>query len=127
MLWALFSILAALTWSIVNIIDKYVLTKWVRRPIVPVMILGIIGLIASVIVYFIRGFSTLSLLNISWAFIAGFFYIIMTLLYFKAVKLEEISRIIPLFYLTPLFILILASVQLSFQFTSLLYSKLPHI
>jgi len=119
--WILFSILAALTWSIVNTVDKYVLTKWVRKPIVPVMILGVIGLIASIFVYFIYGFSELSYINILLALISGFFYILMSLFYFKAVKTEEISRVIPLFYLTPLFILIFASIFLREFFAPIKY------
>ncbi|MDP3014846.1 MAG: DMT family transporter [bacterium] len=119
--WILFSILAALTWAIVNTVDKYVLTKWVRKPIVPVMILGVIGLIASIFVYFIYGFSELSYVNILLAFISGIFYILMSLFYFKAVKIEEISRVIPLFYLAPLFILILASIFLGEVFPPIKY------
>lgn len=121
MSWILFSILAALTWAIVNTIDKYVFTKWIRKPIVPVMILGVIGLIASIIVYFIHSFSELSYINILLAFVSGFFYILMILFYFKAVKIEEISRVVPLFYLTPLFLLILASIFLGEFFAPIKY------
>ncbi len=119
--WILFSILAAFTWAIVNIVDKYVLTKWIRKPIVPVMIIGIIGLIASIIVYYTHGFSELSYINILLAFVSGVFYILMSFFYFKAVKIEEISRITPLFYLTPLFILILASIFLGEFFAPIKY------
>lgn len=113
--------MAALSWAIVNIVDKYILTKWVRQPIIPVIILGIVGLIASIIIYFLYGFSYLSYFNIFLAFIAGIFYILMSVFYFKAVKIEEISRISPLFYLSPLFILILAAIFLREVFTPLKY------
>jgi len=75
MSWILFSILAALTWAIVNTIDKYVLTKWIKKPIVPVMILGIIGLLASFLVFLFHGFSELSFPNIILSFVAGIFYV----------------------------------------------------
>lgn len=117
MSWITFSILAAFIWAIVNTVDKYVLTKWVRKPIVPIMILGIIGLIASLFIFLIHGFSYLSYLNITLAFIAGIFYILANTFYFKAAKLEEISRIVPLFSLTPIFVLILATVFLGEIFT----------
>ncbi len=103
MSWISFSVLAAFIWAIVNTVDKYVLTKWVRKPIVPIMILGIIGLIASLFIFLIHGFSYLSYLNITLAFIAGIFYILANTFYFKAAKLEEISRVVPLFNLTTLF------------------------
>jgi transporter family protein len=93
----------------------------VRQPIIPVIILGVVGLIASIIVYFIYGFSYLSCSNVFLAFVAGIFYILMSIFYFKAVKIEEISRVSPLFYLSPLFILILAAIFLGEVFTPLKY------
>jgi len=121
MLWVIFSILAGLTWAVVNIVDKYVLSKWVRKPIVPIMILGVVGLFASLFVYLFRGFSTLSCFNIILAFIAGIFYILCNVFYFKAAKIEEISRVIPLFYLAPFFILILAAIFLGEVFSPIKY------
>jgi transporter family protein len=111
-LWILFSVLAALTWAIVNIIDKYVLTKWVRAPIVPVIINGIIGLLAGLFILLFQGLSTLSYLNIALVFVAGIFYILSLFFYFRAAKIEEISRVIPLYQLSPLFVLIFAALFL---------------
>lgn len=121
MLWVILSILSALVWALVNVVDKYVLEKWIRKPIVPVMMLGIVGLIAALLVYFIRGYSPLSLFNIILALIAGAFYFLMNLSYFKAAQIEEISRVVPLFKLTPIFILILATIFLGEVFTPLRY------
>lgn len=121
MSWIIFSVSAALCWAVKNIVDKYVLTKWVKNPIVPVMILGMIGLIASLLVYIFHGYSDLSLFNIFLSFTAGITYILMAVFYFKAVKIEEISRIIPLFYLSPIFILFFAALFLGEVFTPLKY------
>lgn len=121
MSWIVFTILAALTWAIVNIIDKYVLTKWIRKPITPVIIFCIIGLVASFLVYLFHGFSELSFPNIALSFIAGNFYILTVIFYFKTVKTEEISRVVPLFYLTPLFVLIFAAIFLGEFLTPVKY------
>jgi len=121
MSWILFSILAVIVWAIVNTVDKYVLTKLVRKPVILLMILGIIGLIASFLVYLFHGFSYLSHFNIALAFAAGILYIIGVLFYFKAVKIEEISRVIPLLYLSPLFVSILAAIFLGEIFTPIKY------
>ncbi len=110
--WVLFSVLASLAWAIVNVVDKYILTKWVREPMVSTAVLIVVGLIAGVAIYFIRGFSELSYANILLVLISGVFYMAVNLLYFKAVKIEEISRVVPLWYLTPLFVLLLASILL---------------
>ncbi len=119
--WVLFSILAVIIWSVVNIVDKYVLTKWIEKPVIPTMILGVVGLAASFIVYLTQGFSELSFSNILLAFLAGLLYVLMSLLYYKSVQLEEISRITPLFHFTPIFILILASIFLGEIFTPIKY------
>ena len=112
MLWTLLSITVALIWAVVSIIDKYVLLKLVKNPLIPAMVLGVVGLLATVIIYLFQGFQPLSFFNIALAFLAGIFIALMWILYFKAVKMEEISRVIPLFYLTPLFVLILGAVFL---------------
>ncbi len=121
-MWIFFSILAALCWAIVNTIDKYVLTKWVRKPIVPVMILGVTGLVASICVILLHGLNPMFFQNITLAFIVGIFYVLMIVFYFKAVNIEEISRVIPLFYLSPLFVLIL-----SFFFLGEIFSPIKYL
>lgn len=121
MSWILFSILAAVCWATVNTVDKYVLTKLVRQPFVPIIILGLVGLIVAIIIYLIYGFSPFSYFNIFLAFLVGTSHILMTFFYFKAVQIEEISRVSPLFYLSPLFILILAAIFLGEVFTPLKY------
>lgn len=121
MSWILFSILAAFIWAIVNIIDKYILSKLVDRPIIPVIIMGFIGLVAGLLVFIFLGFQQLSISNIFLALISGFLYVLMTFFYFRAVKIEEISKLIPLFYLTPVFILFIAGLFLGEIFTPIKY------
>lgn len=111
-IWILFSILTALFWASGNIIDKFIFTRWVIKPIVPVIAGGAIGLFASLIIYFTQGFVGLSNINILLAILAGIFYVLSILFYFKAVKIEEISRVIPLYYLMNFFILFFAFIFL---------------
>lgn len=121
MSWIFLSILAALIWSVVNIFDKYIISKLVEKPIVPVIVMGTIGLIASATIFIFHGFQPLSVINIVLAIVAGIFYALVTFLYFHAIKIEELSKVIPLFYLTPLFILIIAAFFLGEIFTPLKY------
>ncbi len=106
MLWILFSILAALLWAIVHILDKIILTKLIKNPVISLLFLGIIGLIISFIVYLFYGFSELSYFNILLSFIASICYVLMIYFYFEATQLEEISRVVSFFRITPLFVLI---------------------
>ncbi|MBW2994964.1 EamA family transporter [Candidatus Woesearchaeota archaeon] len=121
MSWILFSLLAALTWAVVDTVDKHILTKWVKKPVVLLIVIGILGFIAAFFIYMFKGYEYLSIVNILLAFLAGIFYIIATLFYFKAAKIEEISRVVPLFHLTHLFVLVLAAVFLGEIFTPIRY------
>lgn len=122
MLWVLYSFLAALFWATASMIDKYVLSKWVKKPIVSIMIFGIIGLIMCILIYFGKGYSQMSSTNIFLAFIGGLTYVIGTILYFEAVKIEEISRISALAYFSQLFVTIFAAVFLKEIFASTIYA-----
>jgi len=120
-MWILFAVLAAFFWAINNIVDKFVLTKWVKQPFVPVIILGLIGFIAAMIVFFSHGITHLSGLGIFLAFAAGISYVLMNVFYFRALQLEEVSRVSPMFYVAPLIILLFATIFLGEVFTPLKY------
>jgi len=122
MLWAIFSVLAALSWAIVAIFDKYVLTKFVKNPLIPLIFLGIMSAIASTLVYFFHGWSDISTINILVAFAAGISFVCAVLFYLKATKIEEISRIVPLIYLAPIFTLLFAGLFLGEVFTLTKYT-----
>jgi uncharacterized membrane protein len=122
MLWVLLSLLAAFMWAAGNVIDKYVLTKWLRNPSVPILFSGTIGLAAAIVVFILNGFYQLSLINTVLALFAGGLVTAMNLLYFRAVKREEISRVVPLFYIAPLFVLVLAAAFLGEVFTYAKYA-----
>ena len=120
-MWIFFSVLSVLCFATVNIIDKYVLTKWIRQPLVLVVLLGIFNWMSAITIYFIRGFSYLSNFNILLILIAGAFSLSAGLFYFKALKVEEVSRVTPLFYLSALFISLFAAIFLGEVFTPLKY------
>ncbi len=113
MSWIIFSILAALCWSFVVMADKYVVSKWFKEPLAVLIIVGVSGLIVSFGIYFIRGFQPLSSFNVFLAIIGGAMTLLASVFYFKALKIEEVSRIVPLFYLSPLFVLFLAAIFLN--------------
>ncbi len=121
MSWILFSVLAALSWAIVNTLDKYVLTKWINKPVIPMMVSSIIAITVAFLIFIFKGFSTLSISQIILALLGGLFSAMMSLFYLNALKREEVTRVIPLFYLAPLFIAILAAIFLREVFQPLIY------
>jgi drug/metabolite transporter (DMT)-like permease len=121
MLWAVLAVFAALIWAIVNIVDKFIVTKWFRNPLIPVLFFGLFGFFATLTIFFVLGFSYLSPINIILALLAGVFHTVTYLFYFMALKLEEVSRVVPLFYLSPIFVLILATLFLGEHLTLINY------
>ncbi|OGY92167.1 MAG: hypothetical protein A3H70_04800 [Candidatus Komeilibacteria bacterium RIFCSPLOWO2_02_FULL_48_11] len=123
MSWIIFSILAALIWATSNAVDKFVLTKWSKRPTMPMTVQWSIGVIVSIFIYFWRGFSLLPesqvlILSVT----VGTLEVLAGIFYFKAVKIEEISRIATLFNLAPLFVAVLAMLFLGEIFTASTYA-----
>jgi drug/metabolite transporter (DMT)-like permease len=108
MSWITLSIVAALVWSISNIIDKFLLTKWSIRPILPVLAIGIIDLIVSTSIFVLHPVPLLPIPLLLLAFLAGCCYFFNMYLYFYAVKGEDISTVIPLLYLSPLWVALIA-------------------
>ena len=109
MLWIVFSLLAAVLFAIVNTTDKFALGKWIKNPMILLMAFGVTGLAMAGGVWFLIGVSQLSDSLVLVSFLAGLFFILSSFFYLQSLKREEVSRVIPLISLNPLFVLILAS------------------
>lgn len=121
MTWITLTLASALLWAVVNLIDKYVLTRWVQNPVLPVIVQGTVGVTVGLALLLTPGATRLPLPYLPLALGVGGLEMLVGLLYFRAARLEEISRVVPLFYLTPLFVSIWAAVFLGEVFPSLQY------
>ena len=84
-MWILFSIIAAMLWAIVNVIDKRLMSKYLTRPFLPLIFAGFFALISGLIILIIIP-DTLS----GWALIGsvatGIIAILGDFCYFKATR-----------------------------------------
>jgi transporter family protein len=119
--WITLSLLAALLWSMSNLIDKFLLEKWVKNPLIPINIIAILYLLASVIIFSTHKIAPLSMQALLLVLVGGILSVVSMVFYFKALSIEEVSRIVPLFNIGPLFILILAAIFLGEIFTPIKY------
>ena len=109
--WFLIALIAPMLWAILNIVDKYFLTKLVKNA-VSYQIL--IALFDSIVILPLFLFVNISfafpwfILSILLSVVISFIFIF----YNKAMIIEETSRVVIMFYLNPLFALILAYVFL---------------
>jgi len=119
--WGFFALLSGLLSACVNILDKYVLDKYAKNPIVPILLLGIFNLLPCGVILAVRGIPQLSPHNTLLIVAGGVAIFYMAYFYFKAAALEEISRIVPLLFLSPMFTAGLAFVFLGETFTYIKY------
>ncbi len=105
--WFVFALIAPIVFAGVDVIDKYILTNHVTNPFsykllsvlmdIPIPFL----LLALTPVSFRSPWSALSILG-------GFVFSVSSILYLKAMGVEEASRVIALFFVSPIFVLPLA-------------------
>ncbi|MCK4817551.1 DMT family transporter [bacterium] len=105
MSWVLFITVAAFLWSITNIIDKYLIEKKVKNPLILTIFMRVGTLIPMIIVIPFIGFSIPSLDLSIILLVAGLFAAFGVLLYYKSIQIGEISVIVPLLQLIPIFVL----------------------
>ncbi len=116
MSWLLFTLLAVNLWVVSNIIDKNVVSKRIRSVIIPIIIGGFGNILYAAFAFLIFG-ATFSFEG----FILGIIYVLVILLYYKALRLEEASRVIAFFGLVPIFVSVIAYFLLGEQFGSIKY------
>jgi len=107
----LLAIVAGFIWSWVNVIDKTVVGKYIRHPIFMILIFSVVSLIIGLITvpFLSGGFSGTGW---TWLIIGSIAYTLGNLLYFYALKVEEASRVVPLFALSTVFVVGMAAVFL---------------
>lgn len=120
-MWVSVTLAATFFWATVNIIDKVILTKWIKRPLICIVVLGFLNLLAGLGSFFIFGFEKLSGLQIFLSFLAGFFYVLMCVFYFLALAKQDVTKTTPLFHLSTLFVALFAAIFLGEIFTLIKY------
>lgn len=121
MSWIGFSLLATITWSISNIGDKVVLTRWVKNPLVPLTVVNGVGFVLALVILLAKGLPTVPPSLVGWVLFTSVFAVLSSFCYYKAAQRQEISRVVPLFYLAPVLVTLLAAVFLSERFPFFTY------
>ena len=107
--WLVFSLIARVFWAGDNIVDKLLIGKYIKNPYVLTLLGGIAPLIISVIIFLFYKLEWIGLVPTVVILLAGIIQIIAVFAFYKALAKEEVSRVIPLFQLTPVFVLILSA------------------
>lgn len=118
MTWILLSLTAPLFWTVSSVLDKVVVSRFRLRPMVPLTFSVLIDAIAALFIIFAHGgWHDVSVALLLWALLGGITYNLMLVFYFWALRHEEVSRIAPLFYTTPIFIAVIAGLTIGEVFS----------
>lgn len=110
--WIVFALLSGLLMAVVSLMDKLVVALWSRHPAVPVLLLGMISVLPTTVILFVNGIPVLTLSQWALVLAAGAALLGYAWFYFQAAAVEEISRVVPLLFLGPLFVAGLAVIFL---------------
>ena len=106
--WIIFTLIAEIMWSFTSLFDKILLSKGhIKSPYVFIVFNGAMNLLLIFLLPFFD-FGYLSLKDAAIAIAASMLLIIGIIFYYKAVQQEEISRVLMLWQLTPIFVLIIS-------------------
>lgn len=106
--WVFFAILSRALWAADNVVDKLLIGRHLRDPVVLTLIAGISALLLSLIIIIFNGLRWIGFGPVALVTFAGSFQIVAVFAFYQAISKEEISRVIPLFQFTAPFVLIIS-------------------
>lgn len=112
MSWILFTIIGITFWSFANIIDKHVIDKRLKNTVLAAVLFEFISLFPAFWILSAYGFPKLSFVFLLAAAAAGLLKIGAYWLYFRSLKVEEASRVVALYNLSPLIVPVFAFLML---------------
>ena len=107
--------------AIANILDKFIMSKKIENVSAYYIIVGVVYVIITSLIFTYMGFPRLDLYYASLFMIMGLMLGACIIIYFKAMQIDEVSRLIALNEVMPLFIAILAFLFLDERFTLIKY------
>lgn len=119
--WIIFSLLSRALWAADNVVDKLLIGKHLRDPLVLTLIASISALFLSIVIIIFNGLEWIGFNPAVIAIFAGAFQIVAVFAFYQAISKEEISRVIPLFQFTAPFVLVLSFLFLGEILTTTYY------
>lgn len=113
MSWLIFALLAPLIFTVVNFVDKLILEKHIRNPLMMSPFVTIMALINGMILWVLTGFPVLSLHDTVIVMFTGLLTAFGAVLYYRALATEETSKVIVLIQIQPVMVLTLAFLLLN--------------
>ena len=108
MSWIFFAIAAPAIYAASSFIDKFLIEKRIRDYVVLTIYGGALILLFGFIIFAVRNFPTFDLSQTLLIIAAGAVATFALLPYYKAISIDDVSRVIPLFQIIPIIVLIMS-------------------
>ncbi len=119
MSWLIYALLAPLIFTIVNFIDKLILEKHVHNPSSMPPYLAIMAFLSGCVLWVVTGFPMLPFRDVAIVMFTGILTAVGALLYYRALSMEETSKVIVLIQIQPVMVLILSFLLLHETITAI--------
>lgn len=105
MTWFLLAFIAMVLFGTTNFIDRFLVEKRIKDPFFVSIIGGILAPLIGVIVFVMRGFPILPARDVGILVLGGLLAEVALVPWYKAIKIDDTSRVVPYFQFIPVIIL----------------------
>jgi drug/metabolite transporter (DMT)-like permease len=106
--WLILALLSPAGFALANVFDKFLVEKRIQNCFALAVTMGWLELLAAFIVLFFVPFQGLTLNLVVLGILNGLIYGMCYFLYYYAISFEEVSRVISIYYVTPIIVLVFA-------------------
>jgi bacterial/archaeal transporter family protein len=117
MSWIVFAIAAQALFAVSNFIDKFLIDKRIKDPLLVTILAGLASLLLGLLIFLMRGFTLIETKQLVLLLISGILLELYLIPYLKALTMDDASTIVPLFQFVPVFVLILSYIILGESLT----------
>lgn len=118
MSWLIVALIASFLFGISNFIDRFLVEKRIKDPFFVSIIGGILAPLIGVVIFIGRGFPIFSWREAGVLMLGGFCSEIALVPWYKAIKLDDTSRVVPYFQFIPVVVLVMSYFLLGERLTT---------
>ena len=119
MSWLVYALLAPLIFTVVNFVDKLILEKHVHNPSSMPPYLAVMAFLSGCVLFVVTGFPVPPFQDVAIVMFTGILVAVGAMLYYRALSIEETSKIIVLIQIQPVMVLILSFLLLHETITAM--------
>lgn len=119
MIWLPIAVLSAFVFALVSILDKVILVRYIRDARTFIVMVGFISIPMGLLVLPFAPFEGYPASILAVGYFSGFLWGISLIAMFLAMRVEDVSRVVPVISISPVFVAILAVIFLSEGLTAL--------